>query len=337
MVPSYLVEKYISLCSLPGLVKLENKWNFRCIVCGDSKTNKNKKRGYILYDQSRYKVPVYSCRNCGVTLSFNSFLYKHRQHLYKDYKRECLESGLFGPVIKPEPSKEEIEIPVNENSNVHDIIVNLERAKNNAKALEYCMKRKLPESFISELLYTGNFIKHVTENKIMEFANIPDSDERIIIPVYDKDKNLTHIQGRALYPTELKYITITIKDQFKIWGMDRIKYSEKVFCFEGVFDACFIPNSVATLGAQFNAKNLRQYANVYCPDFDIYTNKHVRKKCLDWVQVGGDLFIPPEGINGKDVNELIQNGVEINKVVELIQNNVYNSISAIVRLKAMGN
>ena len=335
MISDYVLNKYISMCNLPSLVKQDYKWNFRCVICGDSKTKKNKRRGFILYDPTRFKTPVYSCRNCGVSISFSSFLYKYRQSLYNDYKREITEGDLFQ---NNTTKVEQIIQPVTKmDFDSYRLLRSLPKISENEMAQNYCKKRKLPEKFVNELYYIDNFIKYVHDNNLMKFESIPEKDERIIIPVYDKEKNLTFIQGRALYKTDLKYITISVTNSFKIWGMDRITYSKPVYCFEGVFDAVFIPNSLSTLGAQFNVKEVKQYANVYCPDFDIYTNTHVKDKCIEWVNAGGDIFIPPQGLHDiKDVNDMIMKGVEPSTILDLIQKNCYNSLSAITRLKMMG-
>ena len=48
-----------------------NLYNFRCPICGDSKKNKSKARGYIY---SAKRDANFKCHNCGAGMTFNSFL-----------------------------------------------------------------------------------------------------------------------------------------------------------------------------------------------------------------------------------------------------------------------
>ena len=46
-------------------------YNFRCPICGDSKKNKSKTRGYL------YSVKAdmnFRCHNCGASMTFSNFL-----------------------------------------------------------------------------------------------------------------------------------------------------------------------------------------------------------------------------------------------------------------------
>ena len=69
--------KYIGLVS-PRLQKFKkvknNLFNFRCPICGDSKKNKSKTRGYLY----TIKADVnFRCHNCGASMNL-SLTVKHR-------------------------------------------------------------------------------------------------------------------------------------------------------------------------------------------------------------------------------------------------------------------
>ncbi len=57
-----------------------NLYNFRCPICGDSKKNKSKTRGYLyaVKDNTNFK-----CHNCGASLSLNNFIKKLGTTLHK--------------------------------------------------------------------------------------------------------------------------------------------------------------------------------------------------------------------------------------------------------------
>ena len=88
MSSSYIDVKYINLCS-SFLEKFKQKhtnlWNFRCPICGDSKKNKNKCRGFVYEKKNKY---FYRCHNCNYGTSFNKFLEKISPALHKDYITE---------------------------------------------------------------------------------------------------------------------------------------------------------------------------------------------------------------------------------------------------------
>ena len=66
-----------------------NLYNFRCPICGDSKKNKNKTRGYL------YSVKAntnFKCHNCGSSMSLNNLLKKLDPTLHKQYTLEKFKS-----------------------------------------------------------------------------------------------------------------------------------------------------------------------------------------------------------------------------------------------------
>ena len=81
---------------------------------------------------------------------------------------------------------------------------------------------------------------------------------------FDKNKNIFAFQGRALGKSNTKYITIILDESIpKIYGLDTVDLSQRVYVFEGPIDSMFVPNSIATAGGDmvsslkdFDKKNL---------------------------------------------------------------------------------
>ena len=109
---NHVDSKFIGLLS----TKLEkfkrvksNLYNFRCPICGDSKKNKSKTRGY-LYGM---KADVnFKCHNCGASMTFSSFVKHLDPVLHKQYVFERFKDGKTGrstvveePVFKFEAPK----------------------------------------------------------------------------------------------------------------------------------------------------------------------------------------------------------------------------------------
>ena len=97
-------------------------------------------------------------------------------------------------------------------------------------ALAYVMGRGLPLDKLDELYYCPNF-KEWTNTHKQTFKSTKHDEERIIIPLNDKDGNLMGFQGRAFnHPTQMRYITIMLeKDAPKIYGLDKINESKPIF------------------------------------------------------------------------------------------------------------
>ena len=84
--------KYINYISsrLSKFKRVKPKlYNFRCPICGDSKKNKNKARGFIYQVKNDTN---FKCHNCGVSKSFYNFLREidpvaHKKYVYEKFKK----------------------------------------------------------------------------------------------------------------------------------------------------------------------------------------------------------------------------------------------------------
>ena len=128
--------KYIGLLStrLEKFKKVKpTLYNFRCPICGDSKKNKNKTRGYI------YPVKAntnFKCHNCGASMSFNNFLKKVDPSLHKQYTMEKFKEGFTGKNFVAEEPQLKFEAPKFKKK------LKLPKAIENPRASGYLMKQK---------------------------------------------------------------------------------------------------------------------------------------------------------------------------------------------------
>ena len=86
----WLHHKYIGIISsrLENFKrKSANLYNFRCVLCGDSSTHKNKARGYIFEEKGKTR---YHCHNCNATMNAANFIKKIDQVSYNEYVYEKL-------------------------------------------------------------------------------------------------------------------------------------------------------------------------------------------------------------------------------------------------------
>jgi len=180
--------KYIGLVSsrLKKFKRVkENLFNFRCPICGDSQKQKNKARGYFY----RVKNNVnFKCHNCGASLSFNNFLKQIDATLHKQYTLEKFKEGHTGKNFVVQKPKFEFVKPVFKKS------LGLPKASSSPISLEYLTKRGIdPDKFY----FADKFMEWANSQKLT-FDNIIRDENRIVIPMYDEDKNLIGFQGRAL-------------------------------------------------------------------------------------------------------------------------------------------
>ncbi len=234
MINIYLIDKYISLCGFDNLGKGQNKYNFRCILCGDSKKSKRVKHAYILIND---KGCIYYCHKCHASISFDYFLKQYKPLLYEEYKKEKFIDQLGFKVEKKEEN-----IFKNSQQSILKFLANksileqLKKVREASEALEWCNKRKFLDWFIDELYYTDNYISFLVANKIKtkdEYKYIPEYDKRIVIPVYDKNKELAYLQGRSIENIQLRYITTIIK------AIANVPMTNRGYCI-ALFIACVV-------------------------------------------------------------------------------------------------
>ena len=290
-------------------------YNFRCPICGDSQKHKNKARGYF------YQVKVntnFKCHNCGASLSFNNFLKQIDPTLHKQYTMEKFKNGHTGKNFVVDEPKLEFKKPVFKKK------IDLPKASEVPVAKEYLEKRKIdPTKF-----YFAKKFKQWTNTQKQTFDTIGRDESRIIIPLYDTERNLIGFQGRSLGPNSVKYITVMIKDDApKIYGLDQIRRDDPVFVTEGPFDSTFICNSIAMCGADGDVRKWGISDPILVYDNEPRNNEIV-KRISETINRGERVIIWPSGMEEKDINDMILSGHD---VMSILNNNIYSNLEAKVK------
>jgi len=305
--------KYIGLVSvrLQKFKKVkQDLYNFRCPICGDSKKNKNRTRGYIYAVKNNAN---FKCHNCGESLSFNNFLKKIDTTLHKQYTLEKFKEGFTGKNFVVEEPKFEFNKPVFKKS------INLPKASEVPIAKEYLEKRKLdPKKF-----YFADKFKEWTNTQKATFSTIGRDESRIIIPMYDIDSNLIGFQGRALGPSPNKYITVMlIENAPKIYGLDQINREETVYVTEGPFDSTFISNAIAMCGADADLDKWGINNRVWIYDNEP-RNKEIVSRISRTIDRGEKVIIWSSSIKEKDINDMVLAGLN---VMDVLKSNTYSGL-----------
>ena len=310
--------KYIGLVSsrLQKFKRVkDNLYNFRCPICGDSQKNKNKTRGYLYQVKNNTN---FKCHNCGASMSFNNFVRTIDPTLHKQYTLEKFKQGHTGRNFVVESPKLEFSKPVFKKS------INLPKASSNFTANQYLVNRKInPEKFY----YADKFMEWTNTQK-RTFDTITRDESRIVIPMYDSDKNLIGFQGRALGKSFTKYITVMLDEEApKVYGLDTIDKTSTVYITEGPFDSTFICNSIAMCGADADISNWGISNPVWVYDNEP-RNREIVERIRKTIDTGSSIIIWPNNIEQKDINDMVLAGHDIMSVLKL---NTYSGLEAKIK------
>ena len=310
--------KYIGLVSsrLQKFKRVKaDLFNFRCPICGDSQKHKNKARGYF------YQVKTntnYKCHNCGASMSFNNFLKQIDSTLHKQYTMEKFKEGFTGRNFVVDEPKLEFTKPIFRKK------IDLPRASEVPVAKNYLEKRNLDAS---QFYFAAKF-KEWTNTQKHTFDTIGRDESRIIIPMYDTDKNLIGFQGRSLGPNSVKYITVMLQDEApKLFGLDKIDDTKPIYITEGPFDSTFLENSVAMCGSDLDIGSFGWSSYIWVFDNEP-RNREIIERINKTIDRGDQIVIWPSNIHEKDINDMVLSGHNVKSIVE---SNTYSSLQAKIK------
>ena len=311
--------------------KQDYLWNFSCPICGDSKKNLHKARGYVYKKGNNL---FYSCKNCGIGTSLGKLLENVDGTLYKEYILERYKSGESGfsnfkePTFNvPSPRFDKLDKP--------KIFEHAEFCSNLSSehfCLAYLKNRQIPKEFYSQLLFTSHYKKFIDALVPNHGKKLID-DARVIIPFYDVYNNLIAVSGRALETSDktLRYITIRTTDSEEklVFGMDRVSVHEPVRVVEGPLDSLFVKNCVASADANLAivAENISAGKKVLIFDNEP-RNKEIVKLMQESIKSNQNIVIWPNTIQAKDVNEMVMSGISVDEIESIISSNTFSGLEA---------
>ena len=337
----YIDKKYISLLA-PKLTQFKQRgeflWNFRCPVCGDSQKDKIKARGYIYKRKENFG---FMCHNCGSTMKLNKFIKYVDPALYNEYQLETFVKANTEPKVdvKQFVTRPVFNIPVppprivSTNNNFYELdgIIPCHTLDPKNPAKRYLKERQVP---LGKLFYTDDFAQFVKTY----FPNVDKQlykEARIVIPFFNKDGFLIGVQGRAIGPSKIKYITIKIDDSVpKIFGWDRLDPLQTVYVVEGPIDSLFLTNSVATMDAAlYTAPSVigldKDYVFVYDNE---PRNKQIVSNMRKTIEMNRKVCVWPDTIQYKDINEMVMGGMHPSEIQHIIDRNTYEGLMATMKL-----
>jgi hypothetical protein len=308
------------------------KVNVRCFICGDSKKDRTKKRGWIYFPSG--EQPNYSCFNDGCSAiginllakiqgidkkeAFSQVLQRYRDRNDDDYisdeafflDDDGFEEFMDKPQETEKPARDEFIIPEN--------------------------WRDLDEK--SQ--------KIVDSRKIMEAPYAPKKwklylctkTSRIVIP-WIKDGKIESYQLRAIYKNQEPKYKFEADIDKPIFGLDTLDYDHPyVYLIEGAFDSIFVKNGLAIGGIRLSSKQQDTMENymfdhVYMLD-NQWVDESAYKETHKLLKDGKSVFIWPSTFKSKDVNEhIVKTGKNPFNDPKFLEENTFTGLKGIIHFK----
>lgn len=345
----YVDRKFLGFVS-PKLEQYKQKntdlYNFRCPYCGDSKKNKLKARGYVYRKSNDY---FFICHNCGVSTTFAKFLEHVDGGTYRQYILERYSNGETGHSNYTKPTFEQLkgnaysrlQFTLNDSGGDSEESTSVERtwrafAHHSIKNLpsehyarDYIEKRKIPEKYWEEILFVPKFRDFLDEEFPQHSKDEVPNDDRIVLLYTNEKGEVTNVAGRALSESKVRYCTVKVSDEKKVFGLHRLRKEDRTYVVEGQFDSYFLPNCLAS-----GDSNLGGVASIY-PELDIVLvydreprNRDLVKQIEKSIERNYKVCLFPENVNGKDINEMIQNGLTAEEIKSIIDTHTFSGLQA---------
>jgi transcription elongation factor Elf1 len=314
--------------------KSDNLYNFSCPLCGDSKTNLSKARGYTF---AKGNSLFYKCHNCGAGTNLGNLLKNVDSELHKEYVLERYKSGESGFSNFKDP-KFDIPSPKFDKVSKQTVFEHAQpigELPSGHYCLSYVQGRKLPQDKYNLLYFTPNY-KEFILSLVPDYEKELLPDARLVIPFYNEYNELIAVTGRALETSDktLRYVTVrTIESNNKlVYGMDRVDLNKPVRIVEGPVDSLFIDNCIASGDASLalTAKNIDCKEKLLIFD-NQPRNKEVCKLMLDAIKLELNVVIWPDYIESKDINDMIVTGISKDEIETIISSNSFSGLEAQTR------
>lgn len=315
--------------------KSQDLYNCRCPICGDSSRNKKKSRGYFYRGKNDL---YYKCHNCGAGQHFGTFLKNFDPNQYGQYVVERYAEGKTpnATAHKNVESVLKFEEPKfnkkPEPKLIDSIMDRLDTLSDDHEVIQYVTNRKIPRDAFSRLYFIPN-VKDVVQLNDKYKESIVTEEPRLAIPFFDGSGKLLVISLRGIRGESLRYINVKIdEDAPSIFGLDQVDPTKEVLVVEGPLDSLFLDNSIACAGTSFGKiDQLPISKEKVTIVFDNQPkNRDVGKLMNKYIEKGYKIVIWPD-VPGKDINEMIENGLTSGEIQGIINDNTFQGLAAKAR------
>ena len=316
----WIDKKYLKLVS-PRLRNV--KWkddkllNHSCPYCGDSSKNELKARGYHFVHKDTY---VYKCHNCGHSTNVGIFLKDQDDMLYKQWVMEK-----FGKKKDTRPVAQQNFTfePPKFKSNP---LAKYPKAEDSQLCVDYLTRRQIPKKWWKDFYFVEKS-QSLSSINYKYNKRVLGNDPRLVLPFYDRQKNLIGLTGRALNDSQLRYLTLRFDEEKPlIFNLDKVDFNQPLYVVEGPIDSLFLPNCIAVGGSDFSkVTNEISKSNSTLIFDNEPRNKEIIKKMRSMGDQGYKVCVWPETIKEKDINDMVLN--QIPNIIDVINNNTLQGLS----------
>lgn len=296
------------------------KFNFRCPLCGDSQKSRSKARGWLLEkDNSLF----YYCHNCGASQSFSYFLKGLDQLSYNDWVAEKFMKTANNVPNTLETTK--FEAPNFKKSSPLKKLKKVSQLPYTHPINRYIKQRGIPSHTHYKMYWAPKFKSWINSIIPDKFDHVANDEGRLVLPFLDENSHCFGVSARGFKDGGIRYITIMFEERPKLFGLDTVDFSKRYYVVEGAIDSLFIRNSVAMAGADGNFNGMKNLENaVFVFDAEP-RNREIGKRMEKIIAAGYQICIWPEGLPGKDINEMIIGGANAKSIIE---SNIYKGLEA---------
>ena len=328
----YIDVKYASLVGsrLRNFKKIDDYvWNYSCVFCGDSTKNKLKARGYIY----RQKGGLFcKCHNCGKGTTLGNLVKQVDPLLYDEYVLERYKGGAMGKQAHKDVGETfpKFKAPILLEDDTLDTLKRIDTLDLSHPAVKYVKKRQIPHEKWKYLYFSTHFKRFVNSVTPKFHEPITHDHPRLILPYFTSAGKVFAFQGRAFGNEEPKYMTIKIdEDRERVYGLDRVDYSKRVYVVEGPIDSLFLPNGIAVGGSSFDTPTVRSLlSNATIVMDNEPRSKEIVKLLAKNIDLGYNVCLWPDTVQEKDINEMILAGKTPAEILECINTNAFSGIEA---------
>lgn len=214
-------------CENVSVLRKGSEFHARCPICGDSKKSLKKKRFHLDYNSGS---PMFHCFNCGSSGSFIKLVSILKNQTPEEVKRNLFRfkrSDIQQRISPPKTKSKEVTKTTHFNFILKDCISLNDKPTGiidsiaQKKLRKFIKDRNIPKDTKLYISYNGKY------------------QGRIIIPIFDDNKNIIYFQARAtIKNTPNKYLNPSFPKQSFIFNVDKFNKDKYIIVTEGIID-CF--------------------------------------------------------------------------------------------------
>lgn len=319
MIGTWIQDTFIENLNLEGLERQRDCWNFRCPICGDSASDKHKKRAYLLSGDHGYR---FYCHNCGASLSFLKFLdeidpetaSKYRFQIFRESGRN---SSQFTRIeVKHPPIHHAHDLPLKKISSL----------PKSHQAMEYLKSRLIPEESFSSVSWCDDIPGLIEKIFPGKYRSIW-MKSGIVWELRDISGSLAGFQTRTIHPArkDLRFFKACNPGGFfrKGLGLPEV-------ITEGPVDAMFLGNCAAACSASLMNLPFMDAALFWDQEPRNHEIVSMMHKALSQ---GRKVVILPSEFHNMDINDIVRHtGFSGDDLMDLIRKYSFSGLAGKVRL-----